>query len=148
MDVTVGVVNLNEPPTFVDGAVGGSPCSSSRVPENSVLGTALAGDKLVATDVDSADQGSVLRYSLEGEQAAVDRWVSQQASSTDVRPASVAAPKRGPEPARPEVTTIAWWPAEDRSVTRVVLTVAVPCVSVTGVSCDGPKVHHPASSED
>ncbi|KAA0150008.1 hypothetical protein FNF31_07094 [Cafeteria roenbergensis] len=33
---------------------------------------ALAGDKLVATDVDSADQGSVLRYSLEGEQAAVD----------------------------------------------------------------------------
>ncbi|KAA0172978.1 hypothetical protein FNF27_05469 [Cafeteria roenbergensis] len=72
MDVTVGVVNLNEPPTFVDGAVGGSAMFVVTVPENSVLGTALAGDKLVATDVDSADQGSVLRYSLEGEQAAVD----------------------------------------------------------------------------
>ncbi|KAA0145884.1 hypothetical protein FNF28_07775 [Cafeteria roenbergensis] len=84
MDVTVGVVNLNEPPTFVDGAVGGSAMFVVTVPENSVLGTALAGDKLVATDVDSADQGSVLRYSLEGEQAG---WTS---SSFGALPADVA----------------------------------------------------------
>ncbi|KAA0150122.1 hypothetical protein FNF28_07293 [Cafeteria roenbergensis] len=91
MDVTVGVVNLNEPPTFVDGAVGGSAMFVVTVPENSVLGTALAGDKLVATDVDSADQGSVLRYSLEGEQAAVDLFQVDPISGAMVFKGSPAA---------------------------------------------------------
>jgi hypothetical protein len=69
IDITIGLTDVNEIPTFVMGSLGGAAGYVATIPENSFQGVQLGGDRVTATDVDSDDQGLRLRYSLLGDNA-------------------------------------------------------------------------------